>query len=365
MVFGHRFEAISEGGAEYLAEVLHGNAVLGAPWPCQTGFDGTEIELEQVIELWLLHIVRAEQSLCLCVALDQVNQLLAAPGAAQVEQGFRVDREERRSGAKFRRHVRNGGAVGQRQVAEARASKLDELGHDPALAQHLRHSQHEIGGRRTIRQRACQPHADDLWCEEIERLSEQYSFRFYTAGTPAEDAQAVDHGGMRIGANQCIGKSNDVAVLLLCHYHRGEVLKVHLVDDAGARRHDTKIAERLLPPAQQGITLTVAFVLSLDVASKSERRAEHIYLHRVIDYEVSRHQGIHLFRVTPHASDSGAHGCEIGYRWHACKILQQHASRQERIFRLGLRRLPWNPACQRQDIHFAHKLATSMAQNIF
>ena len=59
-------------------------------------------EFEQVIELWLLHIVRAEQSLCLCIVLDQVNQLLAAPGAAQVEQGFCIDREECCSGPKFR-----------------------------------------------------------------------------------------------------------------------------------------------------------------------------------------------------------------------------------------------------------------------
>src|SRR6266487_246674 len=364
MVFGHWFEAISEGGAEYLAEILHGNAVLGAPWPGQTGFDGTEIEFEQVIELWLPHIVRAEQSLCLCVTLDQVNQLLAAPGAAQVEQGFCIDREERRSGTKLRRHVRDGGAVGQCQVAEARAGKLDELGHNTALAQHLRHSQHEVGSSRTIRQRACQPHADDLWGEEVERLSEQYSFRFYTADAPAEDAQAIDHGGVRVGANECIGKSDHVAVLLLCHYHGSEVLKVHLVDNAGARRYNTKIAERLLPPAQQGITLAVAFVLSLDIASKGERRAEHIYLHRVIDYEVSRHQGIHSFGVASHASNSGAHGGEIGYRWHACKILQQHASGQERVFRLKLGCLSWNPLCQGQDILFTHEIATSMTQNI-
>ena len=45
-------------------------------------------------------------------------------------------------------------------------------------------------------------------------------------------------------------------------------------------------------------------------------------------------------------------------------LLQQHASRQERVFCFKLGCLPWNPVCQCQDILFAHKIATSMAQNI-
>ncbi len=132
---------------------------------------------------------------------------------------------------------------------------------------------------------------------------------------------------MRVGADERIRESDHLAILLFCHYHWSEVFEVYLVDDAGAWWHDTKIVERLLPPAQQGITLAVAFVFSLDVASKGERRAEQIYLYRVVDYQVGGHQGIHLFGVASHTGDSRAHGREIGHGRHSCKILQQHASR--------------------------------------
>jgi hypothetical protein len=38
---------------------------------------------------------------------------------------------------------------------------------------------------------------------------------------------------------------------VLVHHHARQVLEVDLVDDAGRRRHDAEVAERLLAPAQE------------------------------------------------------------------------------------------------------------------
>ena len=48
---------------------------------------------------------------------------------------------------------------------------------------------------------------------------------------------------------------------VLIEHHAAQVLEVHLVNDAGARRHDAEVAERLLAPAQERIALLVALEL--------------------------------------------------------------------------------------------------------
>ena len=60
---------------------------------------------------------------------------------------FRIDREETAGRAIFGRHIGDGGAVGEREMVEARAVEFDEFADDALLAQHLRDGQHEIGRR--------------------------------------------------------------------------------------------------------------------------------------------------------------------------------------------------------------------------
>src|SRR5262245_8838755 len=67
-----------------------------------------------------------------------------------------------------------------------------------------------------------------------------------------------------------------------------QVLEVYLVADAHAGGHDGEVAESLLRPAQQGIALAVALVLTLDVVVIGPQRAEHVDLDRVVDDQVDR-----------------------------------------------------------------------------
>src|SRR5690606_20576384 len=100
------------------------------------------------------------------------------------------------------------------------------------------------------------------------RLAEHRRFRLDAADTPAEYAQAIDHGGVGIGADQRIGVRPSGAVRLGGPHAFGQVLQIDLVTDAGARGYHAEISERLLAPAQEFITLAIAFVLNFHVVGK-------------------------------------------------------------------------------------------------
>ncbi len=56
--------------------------------------------------------------------------------------------------------------------------------------------------------------ADDFGHEHVERLAEHDGFGLDAADAPADDAQAVDHRGVAVGADERIGK-RDGALLVV------------------------------------------------------------------------------------------------------------------------------------------------------
>src|SRR5207253_8625310 len=87
-------EAVRKGLAEYLSKIAHSNTVLGTAWPGQAWLDSTQIKVEQVIKLWLGHLVCTEKPLGFAVAFNQVHQPWGAPGFTQIAQ--RLDRKSTR-----------------------------------------------------------------------------------------------------------------------------------------------------------------------------------------------------------------------------------------------------------------------------
>ena len=114
---------------------------------------------------------------------------------------------------------------------------------------------------------------------------------------------------MRIGSHQRIGERNQLAVLWLGAHDAGQVLEVHLVHDAGARRHDAEVAKRLLCPLEQTVALAVPLHLARDVQLERRRRAEEIHLDRVVDHQVGLHERVDLVRVASQGDDRVAHRC--------------------------------------------------------
>ena len=178
----------------------------------------------------------------------------------EVAQGLGVDREDAAGRPVLGSHVGDRGPIGQRQRGQAVAVVLDELAHHALLAEHLGHGEDQVGGRGTFGKRAGQLEADDLGNEHRHRLAEHRRLGLDAADAPAQNAQAVDHRGVRVGPDQRVGIRQR---LLARRAGRGEddpgqVLQVHLVDDSGVGRHDLEVLERILAPAEERVPLAVA-----------------------------------------------------------------------------------------------------------
>ena len=75
-------------------------------------------------------------------------------------------------------------------------------------AQHLRDVQDQVGGGDTFAQTAAHVHADHFRREEVNRLTEHAGFGLNSAHAPADNAEAVDHGRVGIGADESVGIKN-------------------------------------------------------------------------------------------------------------------------------------------------------------
>ena len=129
---------------------------------------------------------------------------------------------------------------------------------------------------------------DHLWDQHGDRLSQHGGLGLDSADAPPQHAQAVDHGGVRIGANQRVRISDRAARSASLHEnHARQIFQVHLVNDASIGRDDGEVPESSLSPAQEGIALLVAEKFELGIELKCLRRAEFVHLHRVVDDQLS------------------------------------------------------------------------------
>ena len=279
-----------------------------------------------------------EHPLLARVGLDELDQLRRAAGELEVAERLAVDREDPAGGAVLRRHVADRGPVGQRQVRQAGPEELDELADDSLRAKHLRDREDQVGRGGPLRQRAGEPEADDLREQHRDRLAEHRGLGLDPADAPAEHAQPVDHRRVRVGPDERVGERLPVPRV---HDPR-EVLEVDLVADAGVRRHDGEVVERLLAPAQEGVALAVALELELGVALEREAGGELVDLDRVVDHELGGHERVDLRRVAAHVRHRVAHRREVHDRRHAGEVLHQHARR--RVRDLGARLVGRDPA---------------------
>jgi hypothetical protein len=192
-------------------------------------------------------------------------------------------------------------------------------------AQHLGEGQDQVGGRGSRRQGAGGADADHHRPGEEHRLSEHGGLSFYPAYAPAEDPQSVDHRGVGVGADQCVGERKPVPG----DHHPAQVLQVHLVADSHARGDYPEVPKGLLTPVEQCVTLPVAPVLPLDVGAVGVGGAEAVDLHRVVDDQVHRYERVYRFRVPAGPGDCAAEGGQIHHRRHPGEVLHEDAGRHE------------------------------------
>ena len=310
---------------EHLVDLGEHDLVLRALRPGERWHNGAEIQFQRRGEDRLDSGVDPE-ALLLGVGLDQSDLRLFAAGQAQVVQCLVVDAEEAAGGAIFGRHIGQRRAVGQRQRRKAGAEIFDETPHNAVLAQHVGGGQHQIGGGDAFLQRAGQLEADNLGDQHADGLAQHSGLGLDAANAPAQHAQTIDHGGVRIGADAGVWIGNGGAALVHARPHRlRDVFQVHLMADAGAGGHGIEIVQRFAAPFQEVITFHIAVIFDLDVLLERLGVAEFIHHHRVVDHQIDRNQRVDLAGIAAQLGDGIAHRGQIDHAGNAGEILQQHA----------------------------------------
>ena len=339
--FGFGEASIGDGGGEEFTpfdlEVVEVDAVLRALGPCDAGFNGGEVEIDDLGEFEGVAVGGdAPEALGLVVVFNGGAELGRAAGAGEVAGGDFIDAEEAHGRAVFGGHVGDGGAVGQAEGLGTGAEEFDEFADNFGFAENLGDEQDEVGGGDPGVERSGQIDADDFGDEEGDGLTKHSGFRLDAAHAPADDAEAVDHGGVGIGADEGVRIEN--AVFL--KHALGEVFEVHLVDDADAGRDHFEGIEGLLAPFEELVALAVAVEFEVEVFLQRVGAAGVIDLHGVVDDEIDGDQRLDHFRVLAHAIDGGAHRGEIDEERHAGEVLEHDAGDDEGDFivagRLGV-----------------------------
>src|SRR4029077_1206616 len=155
---------------------------------------------------------------------------------------------------------------------------------------------------------------------------------FDAADAPTEDAEAVDHRRMRIGADERIGKSRPRTVLLFLKNDAREIFEIHLVANAGVRGNDFKILKAFLTPAQERVAFDIALHFKVGVEEKRARGTKLIDLHGMVDDELSGQEWIDFLWIAAEMAHRVAHGGKIHDGWNAREILKQNSSGHEGNF---------------------------------
>ncbi|MNP06445.1 hypothetical protein D3C76_984280 [compost metagenome] len=280
------------------------HTVLGTFGSGQAGHHSGQVQFNGVAEYRIGSAVGAEHALSLVIGLHQGDLLLFPAGQTQVVQGFGVNREKAYGCSVLRAHIGYGCPVGQTHAGDAGAVIFHEFAHDALLAEHLGGSQRQVSGGGALRQAAGELEADNIRRDKVERLTQHAGFRLDAAYAPANNAQAVDHGGVGVGAHQGIG----IGYKLIIHFFHGgdggQIFQVDLVHNARSRRHGAEVVKGGLRPAQEAVPFPVALKLHLGIVFLRFLRAEGIHHDGVVDNQIHGDQRVDFFGVAA----GGLHG---------------------------------------------------------
>ena len=175
--------------------------VLRAARPGQARHDARKVELHG-LGIDGLAVGLVPEPLLLGVGLDQREMLVIAPCETQVVDGGAVDRKDRAGRAVFGRHVPDRGPVLDRYGPDPRPERLHEFSNHAVTTKQLGDREDQIGRRRPFGHLAEQPQPDDGRQQHGQWLTEHGRLGLDPPDAPAQHAQPVDHGGMRVGAHK-------------------------------------------------------------------------------------------------------------------------------------------------------------------
>src|SRR5690606_27354257 len=241
----------------------------------------------------------APQLLNLAVLLDQINLLLRTACHVHVVQGSVVNGEEHGGGAVLRCHIGDHAAVAQRQLVHAGAEELYKLADHAQFAQILRDDQYQVRRQYAVIHLAGQLDTHHGRQGDGYGQTHHHGFGFNTTHTPAQNAQAVNHRRVSVGAHTAVGVDQSHVLAFFGPDNMTNVLDVQLVHDAFAGRHDSHAIKVAGTPAQEGkaLAVTLVFACQVDVGRLGVGPAVH--LQGVVNNDVNRDLGAHAAGVTP------------------------------------------------------------------
>ena len=289
-------------GEEVIEGGLQGgelNAVLRPLRTRHARFDRGEIEFDHGRKgKGILLEGDTKKTLGAVVVFDQLDPFIGSTCSTEIVERFPVDGEIPHGGTVFRGHVGDRGAVGEGEFGGTGPVKFDKLSDHLVLSEDLSDGQGQVGGGGGGGKFPGEVKANDLRGEEGQGLAKHAGLRLDAAHAPTDDAQTVDHGGVGVGSDQGIRVGQEGAIgLFLGENPAGEVFKVHLMDDADARRHHTEGFKGLLAPFQEFIAFAVPLELMLHVQHEGLLRSVDIDLHGMIHDQIHGHEGLDNFWV--------------------------------------------------------------------
>lgn len=304
------------------------DAVLRALGSGDGGDHGGEVEGKVIGVVDVAFLWDAPQFLGAKVVFDGAAKFLAAAGAAEVVDGLVVDGEEAHGGAVFWGHIGDGGAVGEAEGLGSRAVEFHEFSNDTVGSENFGDAKGEIGRGDAFVEFAVEINADDFRDEEGDGLSEHACFGFDATHAPTNDAEAIDHGGVGIGADEGIGVEN----VVLIENSFCEILEIDLVDDTDSRRDHSESIEGLLSPLQEFVAFLVTDELDGEVAVEGVLRTGEIDLDGVIDDEIDGDEGFDDRGIGSGRFCGVAHRGEVDDEGNAGEVLQNDAGDGEGDF---------------------------------
>ena len=237
----------------------------------------------RVVGVSLGAVVLHEEVLFAQVLLDQLNVAFVTTSSAKVIHGAVIDGEVSHGCAVLRSHVSNGSSVSEAEILDTRSEEFDELADDTTLTKHLDTGQDQVSSGGGLRKITVEVEADNLGQDHRDGLTKHDSLSLDTANTPAGDTKTIDHGRVGVSADDGVR----VEHVLTVEHNAGKVLKVDLMDDTRAGRHDLEVVEGLGAPLEELESLAITLELEALVVFTGVGSAGGIDLDGVIDDEVN------------------------------------------------------------------------------
>jgi hypothetical protein len=165
-----------------------------------------------------------------------------------------------------------------------------------------------------------------------------------------------------IRSNERVGVGEGLAIFRQRKNRLRQILEIDLMNDAGVRRNDAEVLERLLTPAEKCVALLVAFEFAIRIDEERRLGTVLVDLHRMVDDEIDGLEWIDLLRVAAEPGERVAHCGEVDDGGNAGEILEEHAGCAERDFLLDAAFDV--PLCQGFDVRRLDELSVLVSEEV-